>query len=107
MLYSAKSSSDNLAGALVNGSNPDCVLGNGITSRIESALTISAINLSMPIANPACCGVPYDNASINQPNLSSISLSDNPHLDKTPVCIFGSFILCEPEPSSTPLSTRS
>ena len=93
ILYSSNSNDDKLDGALVNGSRPDCVLGNGITSLIDSAFINSAINLSIPTANPACCGDPYDKASINQPNRSFISDSDSPHLDSTSFCSFGSLIL--------------
>ena len=57
-LYSAKSLSLILDGASVKGSITDCVFGNGITSLIEGCLSISATSLSIPIANPACCGVP-------------------------------------------------
>ena len=83
----------------MRGSIPDCVLGNGITSRIDGCFSISATNLSIPIAKPACCGVPYESASINHPNLFSISSAESPHFSRTNLCISGEFILCEPEPS--------
>ena len=106
-LYSSNIFSLIYEGASVSGSSPDCVLGNGITSLIEFWLYTSAINLSMHIANPACCGVPYESASINQPNLSWISSLLKPHFSRTIRCKSGLLILWEPDPSSTPLRTKS
>ena len=73
---------------------PDCVLGKGMTSLIDGCLRISATSLSIPIAKPACCGVPYERASINHPNLVSISSLDNPHFSSTSFCVSGVLILC-------------
>ena len=78
-----------------------------MTSLIDGWFNTSAISLSIPIAKPACTGVPYDRASINHPNLSDISSLLKPHFSRTKVWISGLLILWEPEPSSTPFNTRS
>ncbi len=47
---------------------PRCVLGNAITSRIDSAPVMSATMRSRPNAMPPCGGAPYCSASSRKPN---------------------------------------
>lgn len=83
------------------------VLGNAMTSRIDSFFVMSAINLSKPNAMPPWGGAPYLNALIRKPNFSSASFSGmfnawNIFFWRSDLCI-----LIEPPAISTPLRTRS
>src|SRR5674476_1693230 len=83
------------------------VLGNGMTSRMESAQASSMRMRSKPSPMPPCGGAPYSSASRNQPNDSSMRSSSMPSVCRMARCTPASWLRSEPEPSSTPLRTRS
>src|SRR5690606_31228386 len=95
------------AGASVRGSTPVCVLGKGMTSRIELSSCSTITSRSMPNAKPPWGGVPYRNASRNQPNRRWAVAASIPRISKTCCWTSGSWILIEPDPSSIPFSTAS
>jgi hypothetical protein len=67
----------------------------------------TAVNRSMPIANPACGGAPYRNASSRNPKRERASSGVIPRSVNTCCCTSEEWIRTLPEPSSQPLSTRS
>src|SRR5215472_4317204 len=86
---------------------PRAVLGKGITSRMEVSPARIITRRSRPSAIPPCGGAPYSSASSRNPNRLFASSSLNPSAVKTFDCTSRRWILMEPDPSSTPFSTRS
>ena len=59
---------DTTSGAPNSRSDPLCVLGNAITSLIDSEFVNMLTSLSIPGAIPPCGGAPYSKASNMCPN---------------------------------------
>ncbi len=89
------------------GQTPAVFFGKAITSRIVLSPAMSMTSRSSPGAIPPCGGAPYLNASSRKPNRRSASSSGKPTMLKIRRWIAGSWILIDPEASSTPLQTRS
>src|SRR3984893_14685330 len=95
------------AGASVSGSTPPPVLGNAITSRIESTPDSSALIRSQPNAMPPCGGAPNVNASNRNPTFSSASALSRPITANTRSWMSRRWIRIEPPPISLPLQTMA
>ena len=107
MPVSRNCSGETTPGASVSGQCADCVFGNAMTSRIESAPAISMTIRSSPNAMPPCGGQPYCSARSRKPNFSSASSSPMSSRSNTAACMAWSWIRIEPPPTSEPFSTMS